>query len=81
MDDRQYIQKEIEMLYQYMIDDGETFKKSKQIYNRLFKSIEGSITCEIGGLHELELSTQDIKDMIQTYVDEHPICLIKSAIY
>lgn len=81
MDDRQYIQKEIEMLYQYMIDDGETFKKSKQIYNRLFKSIEGSVTCEIGGLHELELSTQDIKDMIQTYVDEHPICLIKSAIY
>lgn len=77
MDDRQYIQKEIELLYQYMVEDGETFKKPKQIYNRLFKSIEGSVACEMGGLHELDLSTQEIKDMIQKYIDEHPICLIK----
>lgn len=77
MDDREYIQKEIEVLYQYLIDDGETFKKSKQIYYRLFKSIEGSVTCEIGGLDQLDLSTQEIKEMIQSYVDQHPICLIK----
>lgn len=77
MDAREYIQKEIEVLYQYLIDDGETFKKSKQIYHRLFKSIEGSVTCEIGGLDQLDLSTQEIKEMIQSYVDQHPICLIK----
>ena len=50
---------------------------SLSIYHRLFKSIEGSVTCEIGGLDQLELSTQEIKEMIQSYVDQHPICLIK----
>ena len=39
MDDQAYIQKEAEMLYQYMIEDGETFKKPKQIYHQIFNFI------------------------------------------
>lgn len=77
MNDRLYIQKEAELLYQYMVEDGETFKKPKQIYHRIFKSIESSVTCEYGGLNQLDLSDQEVKDIIQKVVDEHAVSLIK----
>ena len=77
MDDQDYIQKEAEMLYQYMIEDGETFKKPKQIYHQIFKSIQSSVACECGGLAHLEISEQEVKEIIQKIVDEHPVSLIK----
>ncbi|MDE5978064.1 MAG: hypothetical protein K2G70_06355 [Turicibacter sp.] len=77
MDDYAYIKKEAEMLYQYMIEDGEQFKKAKQIYHQIFQSIERSVTCEYGGLDQLDLSIDEIKDIIKQVVDEHPTSLIK----
>lgn len=77
MNDFDYIKKEAEMLYQYLIEDGETFKKQKQIYNQIFKSIESSVSCECGGLDQLELSEQEVKDIIKNVVDQHPTQLIK----
>ncbi|MBQ8992730.1 MAG: hypothetical protein IJ085_01120 [Turicibacter sp.] len=77
MNDFDYIKKEAEMLYQYLIEDGETFKKQKQIYNQIFKSIKNSVSCECGGLDQLELSEQEVKDIIKNVVDQHPIQLIK----
>ncbi len=77
MNDRMYIQKEAELLYRYMVEDSETFKKPKQVYHRIFKSIESSVACEYGGLNQLDLSEQEVKDIIQKVVDEHPVSLIK----
>lgn len=46
MTDCEYIKKEAETLYHYMIEDGVRFKKARHLYHEIFRSIERSVTCE-----------------------------------
>lgn len=78
MTDREYIKKEAETLYQYMIEDGVRFKKARHLYHEIFRSIERSVTCEYGGLDQLDLHLTEIKAIIQQVVDDHPVSLIES---
>lgn len=73
MDDRDYIKKEAEILYKYIIDDREKFDNKKQIYARIYNSIKGSVSCQIGGLEYLEITTDEIKSIIRDVVDNSNI--------
>lgn len=71
MEDRNYIQKEAEILYKYIIDDKETFDNKKQIYARIYNSIKSTVTCQIGGIENLEISNSEIKAIIKNIVDNN----------
>lgn len=71
MEDRNYIQKEAEILYKYIIDDKETFDNKKQIYARIYNSIKSTVTCQIGGIENLEISNLEIKAIIKNIVDNN----------
>lgn len=77
MNPREYIKKEVELQYQYKIDDQEFYSKIKYLVNDIFRSIQGSVSCEFGGFSELGLSDQDVKQIIKEYIEQHPINLIK----
>lgn len=77
MNSREYIKKEVELQYQYKIDDQEFYSKIKHLVNDIFRSIEGSVSCEFGGFTELGLTDQEVKQMIKEYIEQHPINLIK----
>lgn len=70
MNDRDYIIKEVDILYKYIIDDNEKFDNKKQIYARIYNSINGSITCQIGGMGQLEIDTSEVKAIIKDIVDK-----------
>lgn len=69
MDDRDYIRKETEILYNYIIEDREKFDNKKQVYGRILNSIKGIVKCQIGGLEELEISIEEVKEIIKDIVD------------
>lgn len=70
MNDRDYIIKEVDILYKYIIDDNEKFDNKKQIYARIYNSINGSITCQIGGMGQLEIDTSEVKAIIKDIIDK-----------
>lgn len=69
MNDKDYIRKEAEILYKYIIEDREKFDTKKHIYARIYNSIKGSISCQIGNIEQLEISIGEIKDIIKDVVD------------
>lgn len=73
MNDKDYIRKEAEILYKYIIDDNEKFDNKKQIYARIYNSIKGSVTCQIGGMEQLEIDTSEVKGIIKDIVDKSEI--------
>lgn len=78
MDSRRYILKEVELQYQYKIEDQLTYSKPKYLMNDIFRSLQGSITCEFGGINELGLTDQEVKEIIKDYIEQHPVNLIKA---
>lgn len=72
MDDREYIRKEAEILYNYIIEDKEKFDNKKQVYGRILSSIRGIVKCQIGGIEELEISLEEVKEIIKDIVDNNP---------
>lgn len=71
MDDKNYIRKEAEILYNYIIDDEEKFDNKKQVYARIYNSIKGSVSCQIGGMEFLEISIDEVKAIIKDVVDRN----------
>ena len=72
MDDRAYIRKEAEILYNYIIEDKEKFDNKKQVYGRIVSSIKEIVKCQIGGIEELEISLEEVKEIIKDIVDNNP---------
>ena len=72
MKDREYIRQEAETLYNYILDDEEKFDNMKHVYARIFNSIEGIAECQVGGIDNLEISVEDIKDIIKDVVESSP---------
>lgn len=77
MEEKAYLLKEIELQYNYRLEDGETYSKVKHLVNDLFKSIKGSISCECDGFHSLGFSDEEVKALIKQYVESQPKNLIK----
>lgn len=77
MDVRRYILKEVELQYQYKIDDHVTYSKLKHLINDIFRSLKGSIMCEFGDIAELGLTDRDVKLLIKEYIEKQPDNLIK----
>lgn len=71
MDDRDYIRKEAEILYNYIIEDGEKFDNKKQVYARIYNSIKGAVSCQIGGMESLDISIDEVKEIIKDVVDNN----------
>lgn len=72
MNDRDYIRKEAEMLYNYIIEDKEKFDTKKQVYGRILNNIKGTVQCQIGEIEELEISIEEVKNIIKDIVDNNP---------
>lgn len=69
MDERTYLLKEIELQYNYRLEDGETYSKPKHLINDLFKSIKGSVSCEFGGFEQIGYTESEVKQLIKHYID------------
>ncbi|MEG0295085.1 MAG: hypothetical protein RR620_00120 [Clostridium sp.] len=69
MNDREYIIKEAELVLKYILEDNEKFDNKKQARARIFNSIKGVVTCQIGGLNELDIAIEDVKSIINNMVD------------
>lgn len=72
MDDREYITKEVLLLYEYILSDGEQFSEKRHLYARILSSIKSTASCQVGGIEQLDLSVQDIKNIIKDVIDNHP---------
>ena len=70
MNEKTYLLKEIELQYNYRLEDGVTYTKSKYLVNDLFKSIKGSVNCEFGGFEQLGFTEIEVKQLIKTYNDQ-----------
>ncbi|MBN1077471.1 hypothetical protein [Clostridium botulinum] len=71
MEDREYIKKEAEILYNFILNDEEMFDNKKQIYARIFNNIKDIVKCQIGGLEYLDISISEIKDIIKDVVNKY----------
>lgn len=71
MEDREYIEKEARMLYKYIVEDNEKFENKKQLYARIFNNIKNTAECDIGGIETLDLSTNEIKEIIKSVVENY----------
>ncbi|WP_315076540.1 hypothetical protein [uncultured Clostridium sp.] len=71
MEDKEYIKKEAQILYNYILNDGEIFDNKKQIYARIFNNIKDTVKCQIGGLEYLDISISEIKDIIKEVVNKY----------
>ena len=69
MDDREYLEKEIRTQYKYILEDKVIFDSKKQLYARIYNSIESICYCELGGIENLELDKKEIKGLIKEIVD------------
>jgi hypothetical protein len=69
MDDRGYLEKEIRIQYKYILEDKLSFDNKKQLYARIYNSIENICYCEVGGIENLELDKKEIKVLIKEMVD------------
>lgn len=70
--DVEYVKKEAEILYDSMFKEDEVFEKKKYVYAMIFNSICGIFECQIGGIQNLELSKDEIKEIIKDFVDNNP---------
>ena len=73
MKDREYIEQETKILYKYIIEDNEKFANKKQLYARIFNNIKSNAVCDIGGLETLDLSLQEIKEIIKDIVENYKV--------
>lgn len=73
MNDREYIEKEAKLLYKYIIEGNEEFDNKKQLYARIFNNIKSNAICDIGGLKSLDLSLNDIKEIIKDVVENYKV--------
>lgn len=69
MKDREYIEKEIKLIYEYIVQDNEKFDNKKQLYARILNSLKSTSECDIGGIETLDLSLTEIKDVIKKVVE------------
>ena len=73
MNDREYIEQETKILYKYIVEDNEKFDNKKQLYARIFNNIKSNAVCDIGGLETLDLSLQEIKEIIKEVVENYKL--------
>lgn len=71
MDDREYIENEIRSQYKYILEDGVIFDNKKQLYARIYNSIESICCCEVDGIENLTLDKKEIKTLIKKIVDNY----------
>ncbi len=71
MNDRDYIEKETRILYKYILEDNEKFDNKKQLYARIYNNIKYTAKCDIGGLETLDLSKNEIKDIIKEVIENY----------
>ncbi|NFG23137.1 hypothetical protein FDF11_16320 [Clostridium botulinum] len=71
MEYREYIKKEAEILYNFILNDEEMFDNKKQIYARILNNIKDTVKCQIGGLEYLDISISEIKDIIKDVVNKY----------
>lgn len=69
MKDREYIEKEIKLIYEYIVQDNEKFDNKKQLYARILNNLKSTSECDIGGIETLDLSLTEIKDIIKKVVE------------
>ena len=71
MDDREYIEREAKLIYGYIIQDKEKFDNKKHLYARILNSIKSTAECQIGGIESLEISLDEIKEIIKLVVGNY----------
>lgn len=71
MNDREYIEKEARTLYKYIVEDNENFDNNKQLYARILNNIRSTAECDIGGIETLDLSLNEVKEIIKTVVENY----------
>ena len=71
MDDKEYIKNEIISQYKYILEDKLTFDNKKQLYARIYNSIESICSCEVDGIENLDLDKKEIKELIKEIVDNY----------
>lgn len=71
MNDRGYIEKEARILYKYIVEDNEKFDNKKQLYARILNNIRNTAKCDIGGIETLDLSLNEIKEIIKDVVENY----------
>lgn len=71
MNDREYIENEIRNQYKYILEDKVIFTNKKQLYARIYNSIESICSCEVDGIENLYLDKKEIKELIKVIVDNY----------
>ena len=68
-EDIDYVRKEAETLYNSMFSDEEVLDSKKQVYAMIFNNIKMIFGCQIGGIENLELTKEEIKEIIKDVVN------------
>lgn len=68
-EDIDYVRKEAETLYDSMFSDEEVLDSKKQVYAMIFNNIKMIFGCQIGGIENLELTKEEIKEIIKDVVN------------
>ncbi|WP_300381584.1 hypothetical protein [Clostridium sp.] len=71
MNDREYLENEIRTQYKYILEDKVTFDNKKQLYARIYNSVESICHCEVGGIENLALDKREIKDLIKEVIESY----------
>lgn len=70
-EDIDYVRKEAETLYNSMFSDEEVLDSKKQVYAMIFNNIKMIFGCQIGGIENLELTKEEIKEIIKDVVNNN----------
>lgn len=70
-EDIEYVRREAETLYESMFSDNEVLDSKKQVYAMIFNNIKMIFGCQIGGIENLELTKEEIKEIIKDVVNNN----------
>lgn len=71
MNNKEYIIKEVRILYRYILEDKEEFKSKKHLYARIYNNLERNSMCDCGGLDTLGFTKEEIKQMIKEEIENY----------